>query len=233
MTIREVFSAMGRRWYAPLLILAAGILLVMMFARDSGIYTTKTVVTFLLPSATSLSPHNGSSDTSIIAFARAVAAEVNNGNTPAGYSSDDGPYYGAGIRQGVLIDVPNDGNQWYASYTRAEVDVQIVGRTEQWVAERQSQLVSRIVTSAHRLQQQLVTDPDAYINVSVVPLTLNIVKVTPTRSEQIGAIAAMALAVLLVSAWSSVALDRRLRRRRPRAMRVPRLSGLKVKDSPT
>jgi hypothetical protein len=233
MTIREVLSAMGRRWYAPLLILVAGTLLVMVFARDSGVYTTKTVVTFLLPSATSLSLHNGSSDTSIIAFARAVVAEVNNGKAPAGYSSDDGPYYGAGIRQGMLIDVPNDGNQWYASYTRAEIDVQIVGHTEQWVAQRQSEIVGRIVTSAHRLQQALVENPKTYINVSVVPLTLNIEKVAPTRSAQFGAIAAMILAVLIVSAWSSVALDRRLRRRQPRAMGIPRFSRLKVKDSAT
>jgi len=221
---------MGRRWYAPLVILLVGALLVVVFARDSGVYTTKTVVTFLLPSATSLSPHNGSSDTSIIAFARAVATQVNNGNEPAGYSSEDGPYYGAGIRQGVLIGVPNDGNQWYASYTRAEIDVQIVGHTHQWVAQRQSEVVGRIVTAARKLQGALIADPTQYISVAVVPLTLSIGRVAPTRSAEVGALAAMALAVLIVSAWSSVALDRRLRPRIPPKLGISRFAAPKMKD---
>jgi hypothetical protein len=223
---------MGRRWYALLAVLAVGVLLVAFFARDGGGYTTKTVVTFLLPSATTLSPRNGSSDTSVITFARAVAAEVNNGSAATEYSSDDSPYYGAGIRQGVLLDVPNDGNQWYASYTRAEIDVQIVGRTREWVQQRQTAAVDDILASAQRLQVALGAEPGAYISVAVSPLTLAITRVSPTRTDQAEAIAAMLLAVVIVSAWSSVALDRRLRRRTWR-VRIPRFQRAQMGGSPT
>ncbi|QNE36694.1 hypothetical protein [Leifsonia shinshuensis] len=232
MTIREVLSAMGRRWYALLGVLVVAVLLVGFFARDGGGYTTKTVVTFLLPSATSLSPTNGASDTSIITFARAVAAEVNNGSAATEYSSDDSPYYGAGIRQGVLLNVPNDGNQWYASYTRAEIDVQIVGRTREWVQQQQTIAVAEILASSQHLQEALGAKPGGYISVTVSPLTLAITRVSPTRSDQVEAIAAMLLAVVIVSAWSSVALDRRLRRRSV-PVRVPRFQRAKMGGSPT
>jgi hypothetical protein len=231
-TIREVLSAMGRRWYAPLGVLVVGILLVVFFVRDGGGYTTKTVVTFLLPAATSLSPSNGSRDTSVITFARAVAADVNNGSTATEYSSDDSPYYGAGIRQGVLLLVPNDGNQWYASYTRAEIDVQIVGRTREWVQQQQTAAVNSILASSKRLQEALGAKPGGYISVGVSPLTLAITRVSPTRGDQVGAFAAMLLAVVIVSAWSSVALDRRLRRR-SWSVRIPRFQRAKMGDSPT
>ena len=232
MTIREVLSAMGRRWYAPLGVLVVGVLLVAFFARDGGGYTTKTIVTFLLPAATSLSPSNGASDTSVITFARAVAAEVNNGNASTSYSSDDSPYYGAGIRQGVLLDVPNDGNQWYASYTRAEIDVQIVGRTREWVEQQQTAAVDGILASSRRLQEALGAKPSGFISVAVSPLTLAITRVSPTRGDQVEAIAAMLLAVVIVSAWTSVTVDRRLRRRSP-SVRIPRYQKAKMGGSPT
>lgn len=214
MTIREVLSAIGRRWYMPLVALLVGVLLLMLFVRDGGVYTTKTVVTFMLPDTSSLSESNGLHDYSIITFARAVAAVVNNGKAPVSYSTSQAPYYGAGIRQGVLIDVPSDGNQWYASYTRAEIDVQIVGRTREWVAQRQSKIVNQIIMSARSEQAAVTSDTSSYISAEVVPLTLNIGRVSPTRSAQLAALVAMALAVVIVGAWAAVQVDRRLARRR-------------------
>ena len=222
MTIREVLSALRRRWYVSLATLLAGALLLGLFVRDGGVYTTKTVVTFMLPSATSLSTSNGANDTSIITFARAVAAEVSVGEAPVSYSTDDAPYYGAGVRQGILIGVPSDGNQWYASYTRAEIDIQIVGRTEDWVAQQQSRIVDSILKSAQAQQAAVSAESDAYISVAVVPLTLDITKVTASRTAQVAAMAALMLAIVIVSSWAAVALDRRLtrRRRRPRSLAI-------------
>ena len=115
MTIRRILSAMMRRWYIPLGVLACAALLMVMLARDGGIYTTKTVVAFTLPATTSLSRVNGMSDANIIAFAAAVVRETNNGRAPARYSMDDSPYYGAGIREGELVDLAKSGNQWVSS----------------------------------------------------------------------------------------------------------------------
>ncbi len=222
---------MRRRWYVALVVAGVAVLLVAAFVRDGGVYTSKTIVTFMLPAATSLSASNGIGDTSIITFARAVAADVNSGSSPVAYSSNDAPYYGAGLRQGVLVDVPSDGNQWYASYTHAEIDVQIVGPTKAWVQEQQTRVVDRILASAHTLQSNLVDRPDSYLTVAVVPLTLDIGRVQATRGAQVAALAAMGLAALVVAAWGAVALDRRLARRRRRSAPSPRQFAQNLGDS--
>ena len=89
MTIRDIFSAMLRHWYIPLGLLACAALVTVMLVRDGGIYTTSTVVSLMRPDSTSLSPSNGTNDTSVIAFAGSVVLETNNGHPPAGYSMQD------------------------------------------------------------------------------------------------------------------------------------------------
>lgn len=232
MTFRAVLTAMRRRWYFVLVTLLVAAVAFVLFARDGGGYTTKTAVTFLAPSTTSLSPDNGSGDTSVIAFARSVAAQVNSGRDPVSYSMDDAPYYGAGLRQGVLVVVPNDGNQWYQSFTHAEIDIQIVGRTEKSVKQEQGEYVRRILASSHAQQDVIVSNPNHYLTASVVPLSLVIDKVAPTRSALMAAAAAMLLAGLIVSAGGAVLLDRRLSRRRSvRTVPVSRPARFSLKDS--
>jgi hypothetical protein len=212
LTFRAILSAMRRRWYVVVVaLLAAGLGFVALFS-DGGSYTTKTIVTFLVPATTTLSPDNGSNDRSVIAFARSVAAQVNTGRDPISYSEDDAPYYGAGLRQGVFVDVPSDGNQWYESFNHAEIDIQIVGRTKQWVKQEQARFVTMILGTAEAQQVGLVSDPNQYITAAVVPLTEDITAVEPVRSSQFVALGALLLAGLLVGAWGSVALDRRLSR---------------------
>jgi hypothetical protein len=215
LTFRAILSAMRRRWYVVVVALLAAVLGFAALVNDGGSYTTKTIVTFLVPTTTSLSPDNGSNDRSVIAFARSVAAQVNTGRDPISYSEDNAPYYGAGLRQGVLIDVPSDGNQWYESFNHAEIDIQIVGRTEQWVKQEQTRFVKMILGTAEAQQVGLVSDPKQYITASVVPLTEDITAVEPVRSSQFVALGALLLAGLLVGAWGSVALERRLSRVRP------------------
>jgi hypothetical protein len=73
-----------------------------------------------------------------------------------------------------------------------------------------------VMTVAQRQQDELGTPPQARVKVAVVPLTESIEHIQPGRSSQIGAIGAMAFAALIVSAWGSVAVNRRLERRRPK-----------------
>lgn len=213
-TVRDILAAMLRRWYVTVACVTCAVLLCGLFAQDGGVYTTRTVVTFMRPYATSLAPSNGANDYSIIAFAGAVATEVNNGRAPASYSTDDAPYFGAGVREGVLVGLPSEGNQWYESYTRAEIEIQIVGRTYEWVASKQKELVDRVLGVAQTQQAAVGTPEDMYIIVSVVPLTLNISQVVASRTAQIAAGAAMLLAAMIVSAWASTTLDTRRRRHR-------------------
>lgn len=214
MTTVEVLSAMKRRWYLCVAVFAAAAILTLLFARDGGLYASRTIVSFMWPTATVFSTANGTTEQSIVAFAGAVATDINDGRPPQGYGGDDAPYFGAGIREGVIVGLEDRGNQWVSDFSTAEIEIQIVGRTEGWVADRQAEMIDRVMTVADRQQDALGARPEDRVAVSVVPLTQTIEHVTPGRSSQIGAVAAMAFAALIASAWGSVSLDRVFTRRR-------------------
>lgn len=224
MTVREVFAALVRRWYVVVIVCAAAVFLALAMLRDGGIYTTRTVVAFTLPSTTTLTFSNGLDDANVIAFAGAVAQEINNGRPPARYSTDEAPFYGAGVREGVLVSLASAGNQWVSSFLRAEVELQIVGRSYEWVEQRQEELVDRVITVAE--QQQIVAGipPESRIETSVIPLTLHIDYVAPSRTAQLIAGSAMAAAAVIVSCWLAVVLDGVVRRAHPLVRRRSSLS---------
>lgn len=220
MTIGDVISAMLRRWYIPLTVLACVALLAVLMARDGGIYTTRTVISFMRPSGTSLSPDNGSNDSSIITFAGAVVLEANDGRIPVGYSMSDAPYFGAGIREGTLVELANSGNQWVSSVNRAEIEIDIAGRSLESVHSRQQELIDEVLAIATSLQNLMVVPSTDRISASVVPLTTQIDYINPSRRTQLTAVAALLAVAALVAAWASVTVDRFLPRRRPHPRRV-------------
>lgn len=215
MAIRELLGAILRRWYVVVVVLGVAVGVGYLLHRDGGVYTTKTVVSFMLPDKTNLSLNSGLDDASVIAFAGLVAQEVNNGREPARYSTDEAPFYGAGVREGVLVTLPNAGNQWVTSYLRAEIELQIVGPTEEWVAQTQADLL-RKVTQVADAQQVAVEPVESRIQTEVVPLTKRIFHVVPTRSAEIQAFAALFAAALLVGGWAALILDGAVRNRRTR-----------------
>lgn len=214
MSIREIVSAILRRWYVLLAALACAGLLLIMLVQDGGIYSTRTVISFTLPATTVLSPENGTTNASVIAFAAAVVQEANRGRPPARYSMDDAPYYGAGIREGAVVALANEGNQWASNSNKAEVQIQIVGRTQNWVEVRQERLINEVLHIAESRQADLSIPPTSRIQASVVPLTTGIEYVSASRRGQVVAGAALFCAAFIVGAWGSVTLDRLLTRRR-------------------
>ena len=225
MTIRDIFSAMLRHWYIPLGLLACAALVTVMLVRDGGIYTTSTVVSLMRPDSTSLSPSNGTNDSSVIAFAGSVVLETNNGHPPAGYSMQDAPYYGAGIREGVLVELANSGNQWASTFDKAEVQIQIVGRTRDWVESRQKEAVGKVLSIVESRQSAAAVAPQNRIVASVVPLTAQIEYISASRSSQLAAGTAMLAVAIILGAWGSVIVDRLPSRRRSTAnAKVPHSS---------
>lgn len=206
MVVREVLAAVGRRWYVLGVVLLIAATATVAFARDGGMFTTRTVVTFMIPAETSFSPENGIDDVSVIAFAGVVAQTVNNGRPPAQYSMSEAPFFGAGVREGVLVTLSDAGNQWVSSYHRAEVAVQIVGRTEEWVQQTQSEIIEKIYLASEQ-QQAPVNDPANRIVASVVPLTKQIYHVTANRTAQVMAGSAMLAAGLIVGVWLCAIID--------------------------
>jgi hypothetical protein len=215
MIIRQIVSAMIRRWYITVAVVACAAIATLMLAQDGGIYSTRTVITLLRPTTTTLSPDNGTTDRSMIAFAAAVALDTNGGELAEGYSKADAPYYGAGIRDGTLVELSDIGNQWVSTVNKAEIQIDIVGRTLESVESRQKELVDRALSTSDSLQDVVGVSPENRVSASVVPLTTQIEYIAPSRRTQLAAIVAMLAAALLLAAWASVSVDGVLSKSRP------------------
>lgn len=226
MTVRDVLGATGRRWYAFLVVLVAFAALAVVLERDGGAFYTNSTITFTLPERPTLLPDSGTNDLSVIAFASAVAVSVNEGKPVATYSSAQAPYYGAGVRQGVSVSLRNDGSQWISSYPNATIDAQIVGPTYEWVAERQEAILTDIMSVTRGQQAANATAETDQITAVIAPLSTEIVHVTASRSTQMLAFSAIALAGIATATTVSVVIDRLVRRSRrrtrPRVVTRPR-----------
>ncbi|MCK6068070.1 MULTISPECIES: hypothetical protein [Microbacterium] len=216
MTFRDLIAALARRWYVLVATAAAAALLTVLFIQDGGVYSTKTVVTFTLPAASTLEADNGSKDASVIAFAGAVSTEINRGRPTPRYSSGDAPFYGAGVREGVLVSLRDDGSQWAPNYGSAIIDIQIVGRTEAWVFEQQSRVLTQIGQVVDAQLGAATAAADERIVAHVEPLTMRIDFIAPSRTAQLAAFATMSVAALLAGGWGAVTFDLLVRRRKHR-----------------
>lgn len=220
MTVREALSAMGRRWYVLLAIAMIFAGLAVLFYRDGGTYSTRTTVTFTLPARSTLLPESGAGDLSIIAFAGTVATAINQGKPVQTFSDANAPYYGAGVREGVMVSMRNGGNQWITNFPSATIDIQIVGRTRGWVQVRQQEALKQILDVTAAQQAATSTRESDRITATVEPLSTDIQHIAPGRSELILAGAALAIAGLLTGCSAAVIVDRSIQAgRRRRALR--------------
>jgi len=216
---------MFRRWYVSVVILAAAVGLTGALLNLGSLYTTTTVVSFTLPSTSALQPDNGTADASVIDFASSVANEANSGQSSPQYASVDAPFYGAGVRKGITVRLPNYGGQWApTSFMSALIEIQIVGPDPTWVRAQQTAVLERIRSRAH--EQQSTAPRSRRITATVEPLTTQIVQIAPSNRDKLIGVASMGLAVLISSAWLSAAVDRVARHRQPRAARGRSRSGL-------
>ena len=237
--LSDVAHAVGRRWYVVVVVATIFGGIGWTFTTDGGTYYTRTVVWFTTDAASTILPDNGSTNDNIIAFAGAVATELNRGRPPANYASAAAPYYGAGVREGVLVALRDVGGQWSSWYAAAVIELHIVGRTEQWVADQRDDLLAQI-DEATRERAAVGTGvwagadsaPSQRITVSVEPLTTDITYVSATRIQRLSAYGALAVGALLTGTLLVTWLDRiglnRSRHRRPGrgAIRVPEKEAL-------
>lgn len=228
MTAREVLAAMLRRWYIPILALACAALVTVVLIRDGGIYSTSPVVTFMRPTATSLSPENGTDDLSVITFAGSVVNAVHNGRPAEPYSMGEAPYYGAGVREGIRVDLADSGNQWVSTFSRSDVEIQIVGRSLDWVESKQDEMVELVLSFADAEQAGLMVPEEDRITATVAPLTTQIEYVSASPGGQMAAAGAMLSVALILGAWGSVVVDRLFSRRRVQPPTQPQVSSRRI-----
>jgi hypothetical protein len=222
MFVVEIALALRRWWWVALVVVLTVAGLTAYFARDSGLYFTRTVVTFSGEDEQWAFQEGGSRDAGIITFTAAVAQEINGGVEPVHFASADAPYFGSGVRQGVLVSVPDTGGQWVTSYQRAAIEIQIVSPDYGWVKEQQSALVSQVQAIATAQEGYLNPHGERWVSLAVDPLALQIEHIAPSRTSWALAIAAMSTVAILVSGVIAVSLERRRRIRRPGSAGVAR-----------
>ena len=208
MTLRAFLRVVLRRWCVILVVMMASGALTMTMQRDGGSFVSSSTVTFTLPTRSVLDIDNGSTDRSVIAFAGAVATEINDGRAARTYSSAGAPTFGAGVREGVMVSLRNDGNQWISSFPSATIDIQIVGRTAEWVRARQQAILAEVLDVTRQQQARLNAGPGARIEATVGPLSTEISNIRPGRSSTYAAWAAMGLAGTIAGVSIAIVIDR-------------------------
>lgn len=206
MTVHELLVVMRRRWYVLAAVLVVTVGVGAMFVREGGMYVTKTAVTFEAPDPGAWET-DGSRETGVISLALAVAQQVGEGTDSADYAASDAPYYGAGIRQGVRVSVPDSGGQWQASYTRAAIVIDVVSPDRAWVEQQQAERVRAVRAAAALLQTGIPTA--VQVDVDVEPLSTAVQRVEPSRLGQLMGLAALAAVGVLAGSAAAVTVDRR------------------------
>jgi len=206
MTIQELFAAAARRWYAVAAVILVTAGLGLFFGRDGGFYATRTVVAFQVPGS-GLWEEEGSRERGVIAFALAIANQLDDGAGGVKYAAVDAPYYGAGITEGVRVSLPDSGGQWEASYTRAAISVDIVDPDRGRVAAQQTEMLRDIRTAVESYQAGIPRD--SRIVTSVDPLSTTIEHISPPRIGRVLGYAALGGVAVLGGCWAAVMWDRR------------------------
>lgn len=213
MTVQAVLAAVLRRWYVAVAVLVLVGAVGAMFARDDGLYSTRTVVVFEIPEP-GVWDTGGSRESGVIALAWAVARQASGTSGAVEYAAVDAPFYGAGIRQGVRVAVPDTGGQWEASYTRAAINIDVVSPDRAWVVEQRREKLAAVQEASVALQASFPST--MRVDMTVDRLSTAIDRVQPSRLSQLFAFTALAAVALLVGGWASVIWDQRAAARRGR-----------------
>jgi hypothetical protein len=211
----SVLGSLLRRWY----VVVAGILLAVLvfglFSRSSAVYESESTIVFVSPGEAPITGVDDNQTDSLVAFATLIQTQMNDSHTIARLASANATLFGAGIRQGYQVAVPNYGGQWQESFPNPDIDVQVVGPTAAWVQSTQNRLLDRIQKLTVSSQQKLGVPKDQWIVASLAaPNPVQFVGASKGMRER-GLLALLAVGFCL-SACGATLLDRALRRRKAR-----------------
>lgn len=214
MTLARILRMLGRQW----LVLMIGIMLTAAGAvaalQATGVYTARTTITLLSPAGWAVGGNTlTDSATTLVGFARIIEETVNDGGGGQLFAAPDTLLYGAGIRQGELVYVPNSGGQWAPNFNRPVLVIDVVGTTPEYVVERVDALTVEIADAIDARQDEFRVVDDQRITWQANPRTPEISYAGPNRVRMLGGIAALGVGTTLAAA---LAVELLLRRRRTR-----------------
>jgi hypothetical protein len=217
MTTAAVLESVRRRFYVLLVGLAITLTGAFVVLDRPGVYSVRCDVVLVPPpnladttDTTLVSPSEN-----LIALAGLVERTVNRGHSTAS-TSQEVDLLGTGVRDGVLISLPNAGGQWDYNFTAPMISVQVAGPDPQVVDRRRRAAVQRIQEAVLRIQEDGgVSTASRLVGTQMVPDLPPVVYRTGRNSRA-------AAGILAIGGWLSIlatvlvdrALAARSRRRR-------------------
>ncbi|WP_298459532.1 hypothetical protein [uncultured Cellulomonas sp.] len=213
MSLDELIRTAARRWYVVLPALALALLWSGALLRPQPTYHAQMDLVMVLPGAAATDGISDARRESLVAFAGVVEREMNDGAPVTRLSSASASLFGAGVRQGSSVSVPNVGGQWTNSFTRPVLSVEAVDSTPEQVTARLAVAEARVETLVESLQAEQGAAPADRIQVVRVPQEPPVSYVGATKSGLVRAGLALGLLSVGAALLLAVTVDRRIDRR--------------------
>jgi hypothetical protein len=207
-----------RRWYVPLIGLAATALTMLGVLNHPGVYHAQVEVIFLAPDrAVDINTFEYVTDSLIDTagfVGRSMSGTAAGGSAPV---SDAVTLVSEGVEEGYSVRLPNVGGQWAYNFTRPVLDIQVAGSSASEVSAKLDELVRRVnsVLRARELSQGPV-DPDNMIRTRLNPPDPGVVYSAGSHLRALAATGLLGGGLTLAATRSlDVYLLRRARKRTP------------------
>lgn len=173
MTVVGLLQAARREWVALFIGLGLTAAALVSVAFQGGMYWSRSDVYMLRPVGAG---PNGLASTpqAAIRFAGLVQREITGGPAETDTVADRVRIVDVGIRDGYLVRLPNDGNQYGNNFNRALLDVQVSGPTEAVVRRRMDALLEEIRVKVTQRQARMGVPIDSQIRARPTPRAIQV-----------------------------------------------------------
>jgi hypothetical protein len=184
MTSRELLRLVLRRWYLMLLGAAISVGALYLITHRPGVYWTQFNVVLLAPADKHYYPNKlENAHDQLAPMAGLLVADWNGVDRPLLTSSGETTLFGEGQRQGIQVRVPNEGSQWAPRYFSPNIDVQVVDRNPDRVAQEARRVTAELNALLQKRQDALGIQPAMRMTIIVSPANPNIEYVSGSRTR--------------------------------------------------
>lgn len=199
MTSGEFFALMLKRWYVLLLGIGLTLMVAWSMGHRPGVYWSQVNVVLLSPTSQDFPNELEDPPYALAPLASLIVADFNGVDRPLLTAASDTTLYGEGEREGVLVRMPNHGNQWRPLYTTPTIDVQVVDSSPEAVSNEVDNVISELDQLLTERQNALGVDQFSRATIIASPTDPPIYYVSGSRARTFGAIGAAGLATTIAA----------------------------------
>ncbi|MFJ4265386.1 hypothetical protein ACIPY1_02395 [Paenarthrobacter nicotinovorans] len=219
MTSQTLLRLLMKRWYVASAVIFLGFVGLGAIRAQEPVYWAQTEVSFVAPNSDPAYWIPGGDNAVLVPFAALVERRVNAGSDSVDLVLARGTLYGAGVKQGYSVTLPNAGGQWAKSFTRPVLLVQVVDTSAENVNRVLTTVIERIKGACNTLQEEEHVDSRLIFTVST-PSSPEIIFGGGTQVDRIKGAAIWLTLFAGAALAATYVVDRRLtRQHKPRRRR--------------